>query len=300
MQIGSMDNQAKNTKILVTGAKGQLGSELKIISAYEPYQFVFVDIEELDLTDGTAVNAFFNTHKIDFCINCAAYTAVDYAEKNKEAARAVNVDAVQNLAEACTINNTFLFQISTDFVFRGNTSLPLTEEIEPDPISVYGSTKLEGEIVAMSTNPRTLVLRTAWLYSSFGNNFVKTMIRLGKERDELGVIADQIGTPTYAGDLAKTIIEIVKFAQENGLDENRGVFHYSNEGVASWYDFAKAIFDLKSIDINLKPLKTTEYVTSAKRPQYSLMDKSRIKSTFNLQIPYWRDSLKNCLELLED
>lgn len=295
-----MDNRGKSTIILVTGAKGQLGSELRIISAYEQYQFIFVDIEELDLTDGAAVNAFFNARRIDFCINCAAYTAVDLAEKNKEAARMVNVDAVQNLAEACTINRTFLFHISTDFVFRGNLSLPLTEEVEPDPISVYGLTKLEGEGIALKTNPHTMVIRTAWLYSSFGNNFVKTMIRLGKERDELGVIADQIGTPTYAGDLAKTIIKIIKFAQENGAEENCGIFHYSNEGAASWYDFAKAIFDLKSMNINVKPLKTTEYITPAKRPQYSLMDKSKIKSAFNLKIPYWRDSLKVCLELLED
>ncbi len=295
-----MDNQANNTTILVTGAKGQLGSELKIISAYAPYQFIFVDIEELDLTDAIAVNAFFNKRKIDFCIYCAAYTAVDQAEKNKEAARAVNVDAVQNLAEACTINNTFLFQISTDFVFRGNVFLPITEEIIPDPISVYGLTKLDGEEIALKTNPRTLVIRTAWLYSSFGGNFVKTMIRLGKERDELGVISDQIGTPTYAGDLAKAIIKIIENAEDDELEENCGIFHYSNEGSASWYDFAKAIFDLKSMDVNLRPLKTSEYPTPAKRPQYSLMDKTKIKNTFNLKIPYWRDSLKQCLELLED
>lgn len=295
-----MSNLSEKTTILVTGANGQLGSELNIISAYEPYQFIFTDIDELDLTNGNEVNSFFNIHKIDFCINCAAYTAVDNAEKNVEAARAINVDAVQNLAEACTINNTYLIHISTDFVFSGNAFLPLTEEAKPDPISVYGFTKLEGENVAIRSNKNTLIIRTSWLYSSFGDNFVKAMIRLGNERDELGVIVDQIGTPTYAGDLAKAIIEIIRNSDHNDLEENCGLYHFSNEGVASWFDFAKAVFDIKSIDIILKPLKTTEYPTLAKRPKYSLMDKSKIKNTFNLDIPYWRDSLELCLELIED
>lgn len=288
------------TTILVTGSNGQLGSELNIISAYEPYHFIFTDIEELNLANGVEVNSFFNTHKIDFCINCAAYTAVDNAEKNIEAARAVNVDAVQNLAEACTINGIYLIHISTDFVFRGNAFLPLTEEAKPDPVSVYGFTKLEGESVALKTNPKTLVIRTSWLYSSFGNNFVKTMIRLGKEKEELGVVVDQIGTPTYAGDLAKAIIEIIKNSDHYDLELNCGLYHYSNEGVASWYDFAKAVFDLKSIAVTLKPLKTTEYPTPATRPHYTLLDKSKIKKAFNLKIPYWRDSLKLCLELIDD
>lgn len=295
-----MSSQPQKATILVTGANGQLGSELNIISTYESYEFIFTDVDELNLTDGSAVNSFFNTHKIDFCINCAAYTAVDNAEKNIEAARAVNVDAVQNLAEACTINNTYLIHISTDFVFKGNAYLPIDEEMKPDPMSVYGFTKLEGENVALKTNPKTIIIRTSWLYSSFGSNFVKTMIRLGKERDELGVIADQIGTPTYAGDLAKTIIEIIKKSDTNDLDQNCGLYHYSNEGIASWYDFAKAIFDLTSTNIRLNPIKTEEYPTPAKRPHFSVMDKSKIKNTFNLQIPYWRDSLKLCIELLQD
>ena len=295
-----MSTQLTKPTILVTGANGQLGSELNIVSTYEPFQFIFSDIEELDLTDGNAVNSFFNTHKIDVCINCAAYTAVDNAEKNLEAARAINVDAVQNLAEACTINNTLLIHISTDFVFRGNASAQLTEEAKPDPVSAYGFTKLEGENIALKTNQNTLVIRTSWLYSSFGNNFVKTMIRLGRERDELGVVVDQVGTPTYAGDLAKTIITILKKSEAMDMEDICGIYHFSNEGVASWYDFAKAIFELKSIDINLKALKTTEYPTPAERPKYSVMDKNKIKSTFNLDIPYWRDSLKLCLELLED
>ena len=295
-----MSEITKEIKILVTGANGQLGSELNIISAYEPYHFIFTDIAELNLTNAREVNSFFNTHKIDYCINCAAYTAVDNAEKNIEAARAINVDAVQNLAEACTINNTFLIHISTDFVFRGNSFLPIQEDIKPDPVSVYGFTKFEGENMAIKTNPKTLIIRTSWLYSSFGNNFVKTMLRLGKERDELGVVVDQIGSPTYAGDLAKAIMEIIKNADRYDLLHNFGIYHYSNEGVASWYDFAKAIFDLKAIKIDLKPLLTSQFPLPAKRPAYSLMDKTKIKKTFNLKIPYWRDSLKLCLELFDN
>ena len=295
-----MSSQAFKPTILVTGANGQLGSELNIIAAYEPFQFIFTDIDELDLTNGSEVNSFFNTHKIDFCINCAAYTAVDKAEKNVEAARAINVDAVQNLAEACTINGTFLFHISTDFVFRGDAYLPLTEESKPDPISVYGFTKLEGENIALKTNPKTFVIRTSWLYSSFGNNFVKTMIRLGRERSELGVVVDQIGTPTYASDLAKAMVDIIKESEHTSLVDRCGLYHFSNNGVASWYDFAKAIFDLKSIDVELKPIKTEEFPLPASRPFYSVLDKTKIKREFNIQIPYWRESLKACLELLED
>jgi dTDP-4-dehydrorhamnose reductase len=257
-------------------------------------------VEELNLVKAEDVNSFFNTNKIDYCINCAAYTAVDKAEKDIRAARAINVEAVQNLAEACTINHTTLFHISTDFVFRGNAHLPVNEEQKPDPVSVYGFTKLEGENIAMRTNPKTVVIRTSWLYSSFGNNFVKTMIRLGKERKDLGVIVDQIGTPTYASDLAKAIVEIIRKSDELDLEENYGLYHYSNEGVASWYDFAKAIFDIKSMDVPLKALSTEEYPTPAKRPNYGLMDKSKIKNTFKLEIPYWRDSLKICVELLEE
>jgi len=289
-----------NTRILVTGANGQLGSELKVIATYEPYDFIFTDVEELNLTKAEAVNSFFNTQKIDYCINCAAYTAVDKAEKDVTAARAINVEAVQNLAEACIINNTKLFHISTDFVFRGDTFKPINEELKPDPISVYGFTKLEGENLALRSNPKTVVIRTSWLYSSFGNNFVKTMIRLSKEHDELGVVFDQIGTPTYAGDLAKAILKIIKNADDLDLEDKYGLYHYSNEGVASWYDFAKAIFDIKKMDVVVKPLKTEEYPTPARRPHYVLLDKKKIKDNFRLEIPYWRHSLKLCLELLDD
>ncbi|MCG8307871.1 MAG: dTDP-4-dehydrorhamnose reductase [Cytophagales bacterium] len=295
-----MGNSSFKPTILVTGANGQLGTELNIISAYKPYTFIFSDVDDLDLTDGARVNAFFNTRKIDFCINCAAYTAVDEAEKNVEAARVVNVDAVQNLAEACTINNTFLIHISTDFVFRGNSYQPLTESYKPDPISVYGFTKLEGENIALKSNDRSIIVRTSWLYSAYGKNFVKTMIRLGKEKDELGVVVDQIGTPTYAGDLAKAIVEIIKYAETDDLREKCGIYHFSNEGVASWYDFAKAIFEYKNLNVRLNPLLSEQFPMPAQRPFYSVLDKTKFKRTFNFRIPNWRDSLKSCLELLED
>lgn len=295
-----MNKNQKDITILVTGASGQLGSELKVIATYQPHQYIFTDVAELNLTRGEDVNAFFNTHKIDYCINCAAYTAVDKAEKDIVAARAVNVEAVQNLAEACTINHTTLFHISTDFVFRGTAYAPISEDIKPDPISVYGFTKLEGENIALKTNPKTVVIRTSWLYSSFGNNFVKTMIRLCKERSELGVVYDQIGSPTYASDLAKVMISIINSADIIDLEDNYGIYHYSNEGVTSWYDFAKAIFEMKHIEVDVKPLKTEEFPTLARRPHYSLMDKSKIKNTFRIKIPYWRDSLKICLDLLDE
>lgn len=295
-----MTTNPSQTSILVTGANGQLGSELRIIATYQPYNFIFTDVEELDLTKGEDVNSFFNTNKIDYCINCAAYTAVDKAEKDVSMARTINVDAVQNLAEACTINSTTLFHISTDFVFRGNTYLPISEEAKPDPVSVYGFTKLEGENIALKTNFRTIIIRTSWLYSSFGNNFVKTMLRLSKERKELGVVFDQIGTPTYAGDLAKSIVDIIGNAEDNDLESNYGIYHFSNEGAASWYDFAKSIFEYRDIEIKVNPLKSKDFPTPAKRPHFSLLDKSKIKSTFNLSIPYWSDSLKLCLETLED
>ena len=295
-----MKKEEHKPTILITGANGQLGSELNIISTYEPFNFIFTDVAELDITNGADVNSYFNTNKIDFCINCAAYTAVDKAEKNIEAARAINVDAVQNIAEACTINGTILIHISTDFVFRGESFRALSEESKPDPVSVYGFTKLEGENIAFKTNPRSIVLRTSWLYSSFGNNFVKTMVSLGRSRSEIGVVSDQIGTPTYASDLAKVIIAIIKESEHVDMEEKFGLYHYSNEGVASWYDFAKAIFDLKSIEIDLKSLKTEEFPLPASRPFFSVMDKTKIKREFDIQIPYWRDSLRVCLDLLED
>ena len=286
--------------VLVTGANGQLGSELKLLAPASAFEFIFTDVEELDLTDGTAVRAFFGAQKIDFCINCAAYTAVDRAEEDEGLARAINAGAVENLAKACAVHEALLVHISTDFVFDGQTWRPLDERDRPNPVSVYGRTKLEGEQLALQKNPKTIIIRTSWLYSTFGNNFVKTMLRLGSERDSLGVIVDQVGTPTYAADLAAAILHIINELSANFDHEKTGIFHYSNEGVASWYDFAKAIFDLESIAIDLKPIGTDDYPTPARRPHYSVMDKSKIKQTFDIAIPYWRDSLKKCLKLMAD
>ena len=292
-----MKNRSAST-ILVTGANGQLGSELRLLAPSSDMEFIFTDIGELDLTDTGAVHDFFNSHKIDFCINCAAYTAVDKAEDDKEMAEAINVGTVRNLARACSLHGSTLVHISTDFVFDGKAWVPYTEEDLPNPVSVYGQTKLYGEQAALGENPQTIIIRTSWLYSTFGNNFVKTMLRLGKERNELSVISDQIGTPTYAADLALAIMHIINELPEKENHEKRGIFHYSDEGVASWYDFAKAIFDIESIEIDLKPIGTADYPTPAKRPHYSVMNKSKIKNTFGLAIPYWRDSLKKCLKLM--
>ncbi len=292
-----MKNRSAST-ILVTGANGQLGSELRLLAPSSDMEFIFTDIGELDLTDTGAVHDFFNSHKIDFCINCAAYTAVDKAEDDKEMAEAINVGTVRNLARACSLHGSTLVHISTDFVFDGKAWVPYTEEDLPNPVSVYGQTKLYGEQAALGENPQTIIIRTSWLYSTFGNNFVKTMLRLGKERNKLSVISDQIGTPTYAADLALAIMHIINELPEKENHEKRGIFHYSDEGVASWYDFAKAIFDIESIEIDLKPIDTADYPTPAKRPHYSVMNKSKIKNTFGLAIPYWRDSLKKCLKLM--
>ncbi len=292
-----MITRSKST-ILVTGANGQLGSELRLLAPDSEEDFIFTDVEELDLTDLEAVKAAFNDQKIDFCINCAAYTAVDKAEEDEDMARTINVTAVENLAQACAESDTVLIHISTDFVFNGRSCKPLSEGDKPDPLSVYGKTKWEGEQAALNINPKTIIIRTSWLYSTFGNNFVKTMLRLGKERDELSVIVDQIGTPTYAADLASAIMLIVGELTKKPNHEKWGIFHYSNEGVASWYDFAKAIFDLESLKVDLKPIGTDDYPTPAERPHYSVMDKTKIKKVFNLAIPYWRDSLAKCLKLM--
>lgn len=282
--------------ILVTGANGQLGSELKVLAANTNFHFIFTDVEELDLTNASAVNAFFEKQNIDYCINCAAYTAVDKAEANEAVARLINVEAVRHLAQACKLHHAILVHISTDFVFAGDTTAPLIETDTPEPLSIYGQTKLDGEQAALQNNPRTLVLRTAWLYSSFGNNFVKTMIRLGQERDELQIVSDQVGTPTYAADLAGAILSII-FSDKLVSEGAYGIYHFSNLGLASWYDFAMSIFEMKGIHVRVLPILTQDYPTPARRPAYSVLDKSKIQETFGLQIPYWRDSLRRCIQL---
>ena len=280
--------------ILITGANGQLGNEMRVLSAeYPDYTYFFTDIAELDICNELAVLDFVQTNDIHVIVNCAAYTAVDKAEENVELCTKLNADAVGYLAQAAEARQAEFIQISTDYVFDGTAHIPYQETEPTCPNSVYGSTKLAGEQKALSLCSRAMVIRTAWLYSTFGNNFVKTMIRLGKERDSLGVIFDQVGTPTYARDLARAIFAAIR----RGVVP--GVYHFSNEGVCSWYDFTKAIHRLAGITAcQVKPLHTEEYPTAATRPHYSVLDKTKIKNTYHIDIPYWEDSLKECIDVL--
>ncbi len=281
--------------ILITGANGQLGNEMRVLSAENPeYTYFFTDVAELDICNEQAVLDFVKANNIHVIVNCAAYTAVDNAEDNVELCTKLNADAVGYLAKAAEANGAEFIQISTDYVFDGTAHIPYQETELTCPNSVYGKTKLAGEQNALSLCSRSMVIRTAWLYSTFGNNFVKTMIRLGKERDSLGVIFDQIGTPTYARDLARAIFAAIR----QGVVP--GVYHFSNEGVCSWYDFTKAIHRLAGIATCIvKPLHTSEYPTKAKRPHYSVLDKTKIKETYHIEIPYWMDSLQSCIAELE-
>ena len=281
--------------ILITGANGQLGNEMRVLSEEnKEYTYFFTDVAELDICNEQSVMDFVKANHIQVIVNCAAYTAVDKAEENIEFCTKLNADAVGYLAKAAEANQAEFIQISTDYVFDGTAHTPYRETEPTCPNSVYGSTKLAGEQNALTLCSRAMVIRTAWLYSTFGNNFVKTMIRLGKERDSLGVIFDQIGTPTYARDLARTIYAAIR----QGVTP--GVYHFSNEGVCSWYDFTKAIHRLAGIkDCKVNPLHTEEYPTPAKRPHYSVLDKTKIKNTYHIEIPYWMDSLQSCIAQLE-
>ena len=282
--------------ILITGANGQLGNEMRVLSAEnKEYTYFFTDVAELDICDAQAILGFVKANDVNVIVNCAAYTAVDQAEDNVELCTKLNADAVGYLAQAAEANGAEFIQISTDYVFDGTAHLPYQETEPTCPNSVYGSTKLAGEQNALTLCSRSMVIRTAWLYSTFGNNFVKTMIRLGKERDTLGVIFDQIGTPTYARDLARAIFVAIR----QGVVP--GVYHFSNEGVCSWYDFTKTIHRLAGITTcNVKPLHTSEYPTKASRPHYSVLDKSKIKATYDLKVPYWMDSLEECIKALNE
>ena len=280
--------------ILITGCNGQLGSELRAIEKeYAQYRFFNTSHQELDVKDHVAVAAYVEEHEIDGIINCSAYTAVDKAESDIDNCKAINTEAPANLAMAIEKRGGWLIHVSTDYVFDGTKHTPYNETDATCPNSVYGSTKLAGEESAMKLCQHTMVVRTAWLYSAFGNNFVKTMIRLGHTKDELGVIFDQIGTPTYASDLARAIMAAV----EHGVVA--GIYHYSDEGVASWYDFTKAIHRLAGItDCQVNPIHTSEYPTPAKRPAYSVLDKTKIKQTYGIRIPHWEESLAKCINLL--
>ena len=281
--------------ILITGANGQLGNEMRVLSAENPeYVYFFTDVAELDICDEQAVMNFVQANDIHVIVNCAAYTAVDKAEESVELCTKLNADAVGYLAKAAEANGAEFIQVSTDYVFDGTAHIPYQETEPTCPNSVYGHTKLAGEQNALTLCTRSMVIRTAWLYSTFGNNFVKTMIRLGKEREALGVIFDQVGTPTYARDLARAIFAAIR----QGVVP--GIYHFSNEGVCSWYDFTKAIHRLAGITTcHVKPLHTEEYPTPAKRPHYSVLDKTKIKNTYHIEIPYWMDSLESCIAELE-
>ena len=280
--------------ILITGANGQLGNEMRVLSKENgQHAYFFTDVQELDICDEQAVHGFVKDNRIDVIVNCAAYTAVDKAEDNQELCDKLNHVAPGYLAAAAEACGAALIQVSTDYVFDGTAHIPYTEECDPCPNSVYGTTKLEGEYEVLNHCEKSVVIRTAWLYSTFGNNFVKTMIRLGKERDSLGVIFDQVGTPSYANDLAQAIFAIIN----KGIV--RGVYHFSNEGVCSWYDFTVAIHRLAGItSCKVKPLHTSEYPTRANRPAYSVLDKTKIKTTFGIEIPHWEESLKRCIDTL--
>lgn len=285
-------------KILVAGSNGQLGSELKVLhQQYPGWEFLFLDLPDIDITNQQMVGNILKSNHIDVIINCAAYTAVDKAEEEKELAAKVNAVGPGVLAKEASNNNSLFIHVSTDFIFDGKKSSPYTEEDAVNPLSEYGRTKADGEKAVIENCSKSIIVRTSWLYSSFGNNFVKTMLKLGKDRDSLNVIYEQIGTPTYANDLAKAILKIVEKSQEETL--KYGIYHYSNEGVASWYDFTKAIFDLSGITCNVSPILAKDYPLPAERPTYSVMDKNKIKTEFKLDIPYWRESLKTCLTLIK-
>ena len=281
------------TKILVTGANGQLGSELqKLSSANKNMNFLFTDVENLDITDANMVDQLMNSEKPDFLVNCAAYTAVDKAETDKATATLINKDAVTILTESCNKYNTKFIHISTDYVFNGENFKPYTENDIVNPNSVYGFTKLAGEKEVLKYD-NGMIIRTSWLYSTFGNNFVKTMLRLASERDSLNVVFDQVGTPTNAADLAEAILIIVNKTFVSG------VYHYSNEGVCSWYDFAIEIFNIADVKCKVSPIKGINYPAPAPRPFYSVLNKEKIKETYNLSIPHWKESLDKCIQQLE-
>lgn len=288
------------TKVLVTGANGQLGQCIQQrVQNFPQFNFLFTDVDELNITDADAVGDFFLKENPTIVINCAAYTAVDNAEQDEQFAGLLNRDAVRILSHACRDNGSFFIHVSTDYVFSGEGFRPYAEEDEVAPKSVYGRTKMEGEGELLLSGVKGIVLRTSWLYSEFGSNFVKSMIRLGNERDELGVVADQVGSPTYAGDLAEAILAISDQINNDPLNIEWGIYHYANEGVSSWYDFTLAIHEISGIQCVVKPIETDDYPTPAKRPHYSVLNKSKIKRIFGLSIAHWRESLKLCIRNLK-
>ena len=281
-------------KIVVTGANGQLGRSIRRLSVeHRELDFIFTDIDLLDIGNRDAVLAFAETHPVDFIVNCAAYTAVDKAEEEEEQCRRINTDAVAYLGEAAQHIGARILHVSTDYVFGGDSYMPYQESDPVSPTSVYGRTKLAGEKALSAVCPDAIIVRTAWLYSEYGHNFMKTMLRLGAERPEIRVVNDQIGSPTYAGDLAEAILSLLE--KERQGEQNSGIYHYTNEGVCSWYDFAHSIIRIAGLPAKVIPIPTREYPTAAKRPAYSVLSKEKIKREYHWVIPHWEDSLRKCL-----
>jgi len=280
--------------ILVTGSNGQLGNEIRVASKqFEAFNYIFTDVAELDICDKAALESFVAENAVDAIVNCAAYTAVDKAEDDVDLCYKINHEAVKNIAEVAAKHQLKVVHVSTDYVFDGSSNIPLTEDMPTAALGVYGKSKLAGENELITICPDSVIVRTSWLYSSFGGNFVKTMIKLGSERDSLNVIFDQVGTPTYAADLAVAILKIL--SAENFVS---GIYHYSNEGVCSWYDFTKKIHKLAGVKCKVNPIETKDYPTRTPRPHYSVLNKSKIKATYKIEIPYWEDSLEKCTGLL--
>jgi dTDP-4-dehydrorhamnose reductase len=284
-------------QILVTGANGQLANEIKTIAPlYPQHGFYFTTKEELTIENTEAVESFLKKNKIDYCINCAAYTAVDKAESEPEKAFLINADAVENLAAICNLYKTKLIHISTDYVYDGSANIPLKEENKTAPLNTYGASKLKGEDAALAKNPSTLIIRTSWVYSSFGNNFVKTMLRLFKEKKEINVVDDQYGSPTYAADLSEVIMKFVEKIQQG--NQVSGIYNYCNQGILNWYQFAEEIKSFVNSNCIINPVPTSSYKTAAKRPQYSVLNTSKIKETLQITIPDWKESVRKCIGIL--
>ena len=286
----------QSKRILVTGANGQLGSEMRKLGSVSPNEYIFTDVQELDITNKEAVMSFVEQNGVNIIVNCAAYTNVDKAEDDEATAELINATAVGNLAEAAKAVDGTLFHVSTDYVFGADGNTPRSEDMPTNPLGVYGRTKLSGEQAIAEVGAKAIIIRTAWLYSEFGNNFLKTMLRLTAEKESLNVVFDQVGTPTYAGDLALVIFSII---EGNLYAGNEGVYHFSNEGVCSWYDFANEIaIAAGNINCNIQPCHSSEFPSKVMRPPYSVLDKTKIKQTFGVDIPHWRDSMLYCLERL--
>lgn len=282
-------------RVLITGANGQLGNEMRRLGAVSPNEYLFTDVAELDITDKAAIAEFVKSNNVEIIVNCAAYTNVDKAEDDEATAELINATAVRNLAEAVKAVDGTLFHVSTDYVFGSEGNTPRTEDMPTNPLGVYGKTKLHGEQAIAEVGAKAIIIRTAWLYSEFGNNFLKTMLRLTAEKESLNVVFDQVGSPTYAGDLALAIFSIIEGGVYAG---NEGVYHFSNEGVCSWYDFATEIAAAAGHECVVLPCHSNEFPSKVTRPPFSVLDKTKIKTTFGIEIPHWRDSMLYCLQRL--